>query len=144
MRWGCSVALRLLQSEQAAKSLINLGGECRGDAAVSMLERCRVGEPDPGQVNGAAARQIAGQRQKYAWHIAVCAAVDQHDDGVRPSERVGADHQDPDPPAAEGVVENVAARRLYHAALNSANVAASSPVREACQSVAAATARRSR
>lgn len=138
----------LLQAEKTAKTVIDLGCERWCDPPVSVPESARICEPDPGQVDSAAASEVTGQWQQYAGYIAVRPAVDQHDDRIVTGVGIRADDQDADASATEGVVDDVAARwgagLGYHAALKSANTAASSPVREACHAAAAATARRSR
>src|SRR6266540_1281285 len=74
--------------------------------------------------------------------------MDQHGDRIVAGVRVRADHQNADASAAQRVVDDVTARRCgaltYHAALNWAKTAASSPSSEACHAAAAATVRRSR
>lgn len=128
--------------------MVDLTGERGCDPAVPMPECRRVGKPDAGQVDGAAAAEIRGQRQQNSRNVSVGAIVDQHNHGVGVTVRGSTNHQHTDTPAAEHVVDDIAAvdRRspAYHAALKSANATASSPVNEACQAAAAATARRSR
>src|SRR6266568_3328743 len=94
-----------------------------------MPEGAWIGEPDPGEVDGAATSQVAGQGQQDAGNVPVRPAVDQHDDRIVAGVGVRTDDQDANTSAAQGVVDNVAA---------------SSPSSEACHVAAAATARRSR
>jgi hypothetical protein len=112
---------------------------------MSMAESCRVREPDPGQVNRPATGEVDRQRQEDARHVAVSPIMDQHNHWIGMTKCVGADHEHPYSPTAEHVVDDVTpGYPRYHAALKSVNADASSPVREACQALAAATARRSR
>lgn len=138
----------MLHVEKAAKTMIDFGGERRCDAPVPVPEGARIGEPDSGQIDGAATSQVAGQGQQDAGNVPIGPAVDQHNDRIVAGIHVRTDDQDANASAAQRVVDDIAARRCgaptYHAALNSANTAASSPSSDACHAAAAATARRSR
>lgn len=103
---------------------------------MATTERGRICEPDPREVDGAAASEVCRQRDQNAGHITVGTVMDEHDHRVSLTEGGVADDQDPDSSAALGVVDDVAAS--YHVESNSANAAASSPVSAACQAAAAA------
>jgi hypothetical protein len=67
---------------------------------MSMTERCRISEPNPRQVDGPTAGEVARQREKYARNVSVSPVVDQHDDWIRAGEGVRADDQNTDAAAA--------------------------------------------
>jgi hypothetical protein len=115
---------------------------------MSMREGTEVGEPDARQVDGSATGKIKWQGQQDSRDVSVGAVVNQHDHGISVVVRVRAHHEHANPATAQHVVADVTSGNgtgaAHHAALNSANAAASSPVSESCQAPAAATARRSR
>lgn len=62
LRWGSVRRDRrmTLQAEKPAKTVIDFSGERRRDAPVPVPEGAWVGEPDSGQIDRAATRQITG------------------------------------------------------------------------------------